>query len=146
MIANLLKSSTQMTATLRFNRVTICLRLYWSQRIYPVRFQPSLNSIEIDLVCWLLLTQFFCQSLPRVVISTDLFVVPICRMLSQKWERGILTKYMTEQPNDQKKPHGVDFSFNYQFSCSLGYDSVPSKFKLRMTLTFSYELLLKHLL
>ena len=76
MIVYLLKSSTQMTATLRFNRVTICLRLYWSQRIYPVRFQPSLNSIEIDLVCWLLLTQFFWQSLPRVVISTDLFVVP----------------------------------------------------------------------
>ena len=50
---------------------------------------------------------------------------------------------MTEQPNDQKKPHGVDFSFKYQFSFSLGYDSVPTKFKLRMTLTFSYELLLK---
>jgi len=66
-------------------------------------------------------------------------------MLSQKLERGILTKYMTEQPNDQKKPHGVDFSFNYQFSCSLGYDSVQTKLKLRMTLTFSYELLLKHL-
>ena len=27
---------------------------------------------------------------------------------------------MTEQPNDQKKPHGVDFSFNYQFS----YDDI----------------------
>ena len=52
---------------------------------------------------------------------------------------------MTEQPNDQKKPHGVDFSFKYQFLFSLGSDSVPTKFKLRMTLTFSYELLLKHL-
>ena len=66
-------------------------------------------------------------------------------MLSQKLETEIRTKYMTEQPNDQKKPHGVDFSFNYQFSCSLGYDSVPTKFKLRMTLTFSYDLLLKRL-
>ena len=66
-------------------------------------------------------------------------------MSSQKLERGILTKYMTEQPNDQKKPHGVDFSFKYQFLFSLRYDSVPTKFNLGMTLTFSYELLLKHL-
>ena len=51
---------------------------------------------------------------------------------------------MTEQPNDQKKPHGLDFTFNYQLF-GLGSDSVSTIFKLRMTLTFSYELLLKHL-
>ena len=43
---------------------------------------------------------------------------------------------MKEQPNDHKKPHGVDFSFNFR---------VPTKSKLRMILTFTYELLLKHL-
>ena len=66
-------------------------------------------------------------------------------MFFSKIREGIPTKYMTELPNDQKKPHGVDFSFKHQLSCSLGYDSVQTKFKLRMTLTFSYELLLKHL-
>ena len=57
-------------------------------------------------------------------------------MFFQELERGILTKYMTKQPNDHKKPHGVDFSFNFR---------VPTKSKLRMILTFTYELLLKHL-
>ena len=57
-------------------------------------------------------------------------------MFFQELDRGILTKYMTEQPNDHKKPHGVDFIFNFR---------VPTKSKLRMILTFTYELLPKHL-
>ena len=79
---------------------------------------PSSISTQLELYRnWLSVLTFFdsivfCQSLPRVVISTDLLVVPSIGIFV-----GCFRK--KEQPTDQKKPHGVDLSLYINFRVAL---------------------------